>query len=135
MPDLEHAVMMLRLAESDLKALRNMGDTDCFDDAIWGFHAQQSVEKLLKAWLSLLGESYPRTHDLRVLMRQLETVGVSGIDRHLGLVDLADYAVQFRYELGADAEALERARTSGEIEALEVVVKELFDQCRTNFHG
>lgn len=124
--------MMLRLAKSDLKALRNMGDADCFDDVIWGFHAQQAVEKLLKAWLSLPGESYPRTHDLRVLLRQLERADASGIDRHMGLVDLTDYAVQFRYEVGGDAEIFERTRLLREIEVLEVVVKESLDQCWTN---
>lgn len=123
MRDLEHAVMMLRMAESDLKALHGMADPETFVDAVWGFHAQQAVEKLFKAWLSLRGESYPRTHDLRMLIRQLESVGATGIEHHAALADLTDYAVQFRYELGIDAERIERARTLGEIEVLEAWVR------------
>ncbi|NIR50348.1 HEPN domain-containing protein [candidate division KSB1 bacterium] len=36
-----------------------------FDDEIFGFHAQQAVEKVVKAWPNLLGIVYPRTHDFR----------------------------------------------------------------------
>jgi len=64
--------MMLNLAGSDRKALHNMLDKYKFDDAIFGFHAQQAVEKLFKSWLSLRDISYPRTHDLNSLYRLLE---------------------------------------------------------------
>jgi HEPN domain-containing protein len=37
------------------------------DDAI-GFHAQQAVEKALKAVLALVGVRFPRTHDLGFLL-------------------------------------------------------------------
>lgn len=120
----EHAVMMLRLAESDLKALRNMGDVNSFDDAIWGFHAQQAVEKLFKAWLGLLGKVYPRTHDLQVLYRLLEQTNAPGIGGYIDLIDLTDYAVQFRYELGEEAEILHRAGILSEIESLGIAVKQ-----------
>ncbi len=33
-------------------------------DVVFGFHVQPAVEELLKAWLSIRGESYPLTHDL-----------------------------------------------------------------------
>ena len=36
-----------------------MRDVDIFADEIFGFHAQQAAEKLLKAWLALLGEVTP----------------------------------------------------------------------------
>ena len=41
---------LLNTASSDLKALGNMRDPDAFDDRIFGFHAQQAVEKALKAF-------------------------------------------------------------------------------------
>ena len=60
----EEAKRMLAVAEVDLKALRNMLDSEIFEDSVFGFHAQQASEKSLKAWLSLRGIVYPKTHDL-----------------------------------------------------------------------
>ncbi|MGO9122175.1 MAG: HEPN domain-containing protein [Desulfomonilaceae bacterium] len=73
MTDREEANRMLAVAEVDLKALQNMLDPEMFEDAVFGFHAQQAVEKSLKAWLSLRRIVYPKTHDLRVLMNLLQT--------------------------------------------------------------
>jgi HEPN domain-containing protein len=53
---------MLDMAAADVQAIRNMSDPGRFADSIFGFHCQQAVEKLLKAWLSLLGVAFPRTH-------------------------------------------------------------------------
>ena len=52
MQDLKNAIKMFNMAEKDFKALKNMIDENNFDIEIFGFHAQQTVEKLLKAWLS-----------------------------------------------------------------------------------
>ena len=40
------------------------------DDAV-GFHAQQAVEKAMKAVLVLEGVAFPRTHDLEFLAARL----------------------------------------------------------------
>jgi HEPN domain-containing protein len=62
MAERDEAQRLLAAAQKDLRALRGMTDADTFADEIFGFHAQQAVEKALKAWLALLGEEYPRTH-------------------------------------------------------------------------
>lgn len=49
-----------------------------FEDSIFGFHAQQTAEKSLKAWLSLRGRAYPKTHDLRVLFQLIGALGEDG---------------------------------------------------------
>jgi HEPN domain-containing protein len=49
MNDLEHAREILEVARRDLRALRAMNDAESFPDEIFGFHAQQAVEKALKA--------------------------------------------------------------------------------------
>ena len=49
-----------------------MHDADVFADEIFGFHVQQAAEKLLRAWLALLGEVYPLTHDLDLLLDLLQ---------------------------------------------------------------
>ena len=50
-----------------------MTDTAVFADEIFGLHVQQAVEKLFKAWLALLGETYPTTHNLARLLAKLNT--------------------------------------------------------------
>ena len=72
MIDLEEAHKLLAAADRDLSALRGMADPLVFADEIAGFHAQQAAEKLLKAWLVLLGESYPYTHNLARLLKLLQ---------------------------------------------------------------
>lgn len=49
MQDHKNAVKMLKAAEKDFKALKSMTDESLFEVEIFGFHAQQTVEKLLKA--------------------------------------------------------------------------------------
>ena len=41
-----------------------MTDTEAFPDEIFGFHAQQAVEKALKSWLASLGVLFPKTHGI-----------------------------------------------------------------------
>lgn len=65
----EMARVLLDIAAADFKAISNMLDPGMFDDSIFGFHAQQTVEKTLKAWLCVLHETHPYTHDLRFLLR------------------------------------------------------------------
>lgn len=99
---------LLKTALSDLKALEHMGDPEAFDDRIFGFHAQQAVEKALKAWLNLLEQAHPHTHDLSLLLHTLEMHGAD-VTTYWGFLDLSGYAVRFRYEsFLEDEEALER---------------------------
>ena len=109
MKDDKHAHLLLGLADRDLQALRHMLDTRAFADAIFGFHAQQAVEKLCKAWLTLVGATYPRTHDLRALFRLIEDNDPKSVEDFMSLVDLTDYGVQFRYDAPADLLPLDRA--------------------------
>jgi HEPN domain-containing protein len=87
-----------------------MLDVDVFADELFGFIAQQSLEKSLKAWLSALGRPYPYTHDLTDLVLRLRDAGQDASD----LDDLAEFnpfAVQLRYSVyGSDEEEpLDRA--------------------------
>ena len=71
MSDLKCARILVEAADKDVSALRHMGDAAAFADEIFGLHAQQAAEKLFKAWLALLGETYPLIHDLRRLLEML----------------------------------------------------------------
>jgi HEPN domain-containing protein len=114
----EEAQRMLTVAEIDLKALRNMLDPELFEDSVFGFHAQQAVEKVLKAWLSLYGLAYPKTHDLRFLMNLLQAQARVDCERFAELADLTDFAVQFRYDFSTLSPGLSRTEILSRVEAL-----------------
>ncbi len=49
MRDLKTAQLLMHKARNDCAALEHMTDADKFSEEIFGFHAQQAVEKGLKA--------------------------------------------------------------------------------------
>jgi len=74
-----------------------------------GFHAQQAVEKALKAVLAVRGVEFPFTHDIAVLIELSED---AGFEIPANLVDadhLTPYATALRYGLG-DPDAVEPKR-------------------------
>jgi len=74
-----------------------MEDTVVFAEEVFGFHAQQAIEKALKARLSLAGIEYPKTHDISLLLSILAKCGVITED-YTDLLEFNPYAVQLRYE-------------------------------------
>jgi HEPN domain len=89
------AQILLIKATEDEKAL----EPDCLSDSILGFHAQQAVEKLLKALLSARSVPFALTHDLGRLRTLLAAAGESLPETPLALGDLGDFAVVYRYDL------------------------------------
>jgi HEPN domain-containing protein len=96
MSKIKDAKEMLAVAEHDFKALKGMTDSEIFVDEVFGFHAQQAVEKSLKAWISALGSDYPFIHDLSALINILERLDCDVSDLW-DFVELNVFAVQFRY--------------------------------------
>jgi HEPN domain-containing protein len=96
MRKLKHARMLLQKAQNDFKALQGMLDPEIFTNEIFGFHAQQAIEKALKAWIDYLGLEYPITHNLSELMDVLKEHGVR-IEGRKHLLKFNLYAVLFRY--------------------------------------
>ena len=68
-------------------------------DAIVGFHAQQAVEKLMKALLATLNVPFELTHNLERLRVALEATGEKLPPSSVQLSQLNDYAVVYRYDL------------------------------------
>ena len=100
-----------------------MSDADIFADEIFGFHAQQAVEKLFKAWLALLGRTYPPIHDLSELLSMLIECQ-SDAARFDPLIEYTPYAVQFRYGVGDSGSVpLDRHTALQRTEALLVEVQ------------
>jgi HEPN domain-containing protein len=61
------------------------------------FHAQQAVEKMLKARLALMRRDIPRTHDLTRLLDALLDAEPLWEAWRPALDELVSYAVEFRY--------------------------------------
>ena len=92
---------MFRAAEMDWRTVYQLAALDDSADTVIGFHAQQMVEKLLKALLVAAGRSYPLTHDLDRLIGLVAETG-KDMSAYLDLGDLNPYAVELRYGLGDD---------------------------------
>jgi HEPN domain-containing protein len=107
---------LLALARKDLRAAEILRDQPEVGDGIVGFHAQQAAEKALKAWLTILGIDFPRTHDLSLLIHQLDEGGVE-VASLWELLDLNPFAVQLRYEI-VDDEPLDHEATLRQVTAL-----------------
>jgi HEPN domain-containing protein len=95
------------------------------------FHAQQCVEKLLKARLIQLGQSVDKIHDLAALSRQLEAVDGQWSWDAEDLTDLSSGAVLARYP-GFETSAEEQVElvqiASGLREALKILLSSVLQQ-------
>ena len=110
MCDRKNAAMMLTLAREDLAILEEMQNSVRVTDRSLGFHAQQAVEKALKAWLAFAGADYPKSHDLGELLALLADQAQTIPKAFLELDYLTDFAVLFRYTITDLAnEELDRA--------------------------
>lgn len=107
----ELAAQLARKAQEDEVAVSEFAGNPRITDAIVGFHAQQAVEKWLKAVMALRGIRQTRIHDVDRLLEILEKDGAGlplGRDR---LDELTEYAVPLRYEDLLDREPLDRDST------------------------
>jgi HEPN domain-containing protein len=101
---LSESQILLIKADEDEQTLRATG----LSDSILGFHAQQAIEKLLKALLSQLNIPYERTHELGRLHLLLLAAGEQLPVTPLSLSDLTDYAVVYRYDLLYQSDAFDK---------------------------
>ena len=123
MSDVKCARMLLSAATRDADALRVMFRSDEISDEVFGFHVQQATEKLLKAWIALLGEVYPLTHNIEELLKILASRGAT-VESFGDLVDYTPYAVEFRYSgVDPDSEPIDREGTLKLVTALRDCVR------------
>jgi len=84
----------LRKAESDLVAMDASFEAGAYDAAC--FHAQQAVEKLLKAFLAHSGLPPIHTHNLAKLLDQGASVDPAFGTLSEAVIPLTPYAVEVR---------------------------------------
>lgn len=80
-PEFEFARSLARKAREDLDALVVLHERGGIADSVLGFHAQQSVEKALKAAIVVSGGELRRTHDLRFWSSRHKTTASSCVIR------------------------------------------------------
>jgi HEPN domain-containing protein len=91
---------LLGLAKEDLAAAEALDRAERVSDSSVGFHAQQAVEKALKAAIAARDMDFPFTHDLGLLMQLCQDAGLE-LPGNLNEVDrLTPYAAAIRYGLG-----------------------------------
>lgn len=103
------ARQLLDRADDDIAAAAALLEVEQVSDAIVGFHAQQAVEKALKAVLAAAQVDYPFTHDLQLLVA---LCGRAVVPMPADLADtvprLSPYAARLRYG-AVDADIVDRA--------------------------
>lgn len=103
------AQLLLDSARQDLAACQLLSAGAGIGDAVVGFHAQQAVEKSLKAVLSAHRIEFRRTHDLVALLDLLQDNHLPAPPEAAWLDELNPYAVEARYGT-IDPHGLERGR-------------------------
>ena len=105
----DHALALLEKARHDLVAGRATLATGQATDMVC-FHAQQAVEKSLKALLALRDVEYPRRHDLGELLELVGSLYPQAALPTEQLMALAPYAVEARYDEAWEPDAQEARR-------------------------
>jgi HEPN domain-containing protein len=113
----EDARLLLRLVERHLGSLRGTLDSQSFADEDWGFLAQETLEKRLKALLVLNAQEPPRSQSLQRLIQDLESCG-HAITLAPELLALDDFAVLARYDADPTPLPADRARLLTLLDAL-----------------
>jgi HEPN domain-containing protein len=87
----------VRNAENDFRTAKHLFESG--EEYAYGvtFHAQQTAEKYLKAFLVWHQIEFIKTHDIAILIESAETIA-SDISETLGEVpELTPYGVEYRY--------------------------------------
>jgi HEPN domain-containing protein len=97
-PHIEEALRALRLADRDIQAFNTLCTSPDVHISIICFHAQQAVEKMLKAVLFSRRIEFERIHDLVRLAQLLDRQKIQLPVSEDQLRRLNPFAVTFRYD-------------------------------------
>ena len=83
-------------ANEDLAVMKDLrsSNPEGFTSTIC-FHAQQAVEKFLKAFLAFADIDFPRTHDVDYLLMECQKIDSTSFD--IDLKSLTEFGVSVRY--------------------------------------
>jgi HEPN domain-containing protein len=113
-PDTYRAPLWLEKMEHDLAAIRLLLGADDAPTDVVCFHAQQAVEKALKAILAAHAIEPERTHDVIALLDDVILLGVGLENEAASIAALNGYAVGVRYPFHLPDPAPDEARQAAE---------------------
>jgi HEPN domain-containing protein len=116
---LDLARLLLARAVDDEALVRKVSSDADIADAIIGFHAQQAVEKLIKAVLAARGVTFMKSHALSYLIGVVEENEIEAPDTLSEADVLSPWAVEFRYE-GEEPPALDRPAALALVEQVRI---------------
>ena len=104
------------LANSDISTARFIMQMRPLPLEIIGFHCQQAMEKLLKAYLVLHDSEPERTHELPALLKRCMAIDPDFVKLSDACSDLTDYSVKTRYpyRIALDESKIARALAQAE---------------------
>ena len=115
----DFAQQLLEAARRDLTAWRKLAPDVEIHDSTLGFHAQQAVEKSIKAVLAHAKVAFRRSHDIAELLDVLGDAGLAAPPHAMELDRLNPFAIEARYGYPL-AGPLDRDTVGGRIEAVVV---------------
>jgi len=104
------AKKFLLKAKEDLILLSVILNNADVSDEIFGFHCQQSVEKMLKSILISRGIEFRKTHDIRELIDILQDNEINLPDELKDVDALTPFAVEYRYDFYEDDTRVDRKK-------------------------
>lgn len=124
----DEARRLLAKASEDEYVLDRLLNDAGAPESMFGFHAQQAAEKLLKATLFAAGVEPPRTHQLTLLIDLVTERGLNLPSDCEALRSLTPFAVLYRYddvESGDSEEPLNRVQIREQIQNMRTWVERI----------
>lgn len=94
----EFAKLLLVKAGQDEFTVEKLVSDEASPNEVIGFHAQQAVEKMLKAVLAHRSIPFRRTHDIVELIDLIRDRGITFPEHLESVRHLNPFAVEFRYD-------------------------------------
>lgn len=110
-------------AEGDFQAMLWLRQAPAAPWEAVGFHAQQCIEKYMKAMLQEADIAFPKTHDLEMLLDLLAMAENKWTERRADVAFLSRFAVEVRYP-GVAATQDEAEEAAGLCETLRDAIRQ-----------
>lgn len=87
----------LKYARTDLNLAKASLELSSTYKAVSAFHSQQCAEKAIKAYLTFKKVRFPKTHDLELLVKEIDKIDPVLAKKIVKAKTLTNYAVTYRY--------------------------------------
>jgi HEPN domain-containing protein len=119
----------IKFARTDLRIAKSSLELSSEFKSVAAFHAQQSAEKIIKAYLTLKKVRTPKSHDLELLVSEVAKVNPELAKLILQAKNLTIYAVTYRYP-DAERKPLTISKVKRAIKIAEVIFQECLESMK-----